>query len=694
MTARELIQCIHRNEHEKVLETHGVALQDMINTFCSNHSDRQAFQSNLHRVLMRLTDIETNGYSPPKQNSALRDHENDDSNDSQQHQQESASSRKRKKKKKKKQAQKAAEEAKLEAAKVAATQDQEWSERTEDKDPLVVALLGMGFAEQQINAAVKACGGTNRATADDLVTWILGQDADGNDNENSGPSVVHEAEITAETTIKTSALGQFPKPDGPAREKEEAAKRLAMKREEQRRRNRAWNDSQQSRLAEAAKVKAAKAMMPQRQAAPPPPPVTYAAAYPTLQSTVSTGGSATTAAPPTVAASKPAPKAAVVPKPAIVPKRILSKPLVAAPKKAPVPSVKPPPATSAKTAKNEKQAASVVIPKILKKPEAEKAVPKVVPPPTKPPPKVDSPPEIRNIVKEKPVNAKPAPVLAQENASTSNDAFSLHAGLPISAVPLVPPPQSSVPPPGFMGSSPPSNMLPNMPPPGVNFPPLNSSILNPSNSNGMGLPVDQGHMGEIRATAKAFVPTSFGSSIPGGDPGMPPLSGTFANPQPSSGMPPLGGAPEAKSIIQSAFAPGVLSGGLGSVPGPTLSGQDIMPSMTPISTVSTTTTATPLSGFDESGLTGLPLGFGMGIPQPTGATSSLLDSFAAGSAPVEASSLWGGPQGGAALDAFSSLGLGGVADNNQYDDKNSANGNLWGSAAGNNPANNTQGSIW
>mmetsp|Transcript_10294 Transcript_10294/g.24680 ORF Transcript_10294/g.24680 Transcript_10294/m.24680 type:complete len:1250 (+) Transcript_10294:257-4006(+) len=707
VTARELIQYMHRNEHEKVLETHGVALQDMINTFCSNHSERRNFQSNLHRVLMRLTDIETNGYSPPKQNNAAsRGDENEDSNDAQKQQQESASSRKRKKKKKKKQAQKAAEEAKQEAAKAAATQEQEWSERsTEDKDPLVMALIGMGFAEQQINAAVKACGGTNRATADDLVTWILGQDADGNDNSSSGPSIVHEAEITAETTIKTTA---FEKVDAAAQEQEEAAKRLAMKREEQRRRNRAWNDSQQSRQTEAAKAKAAKAMMVQRQVVAPPPPAGYAAAYPTLQSTMSSGSAASSAAaaaapPPQVVESKPAPKSAAVPKPAIVPKKILSKPVAAAPKRAPGPSVKPTPTTSVKPAKIEKPAAALAIPKILKKPEAEKPAPKAVlkaAPPTKPPPKVDSPPEIRNIVKEQPVVAKPVPVLAQMNPPTSNAGFSLPSGLPVSSVPMVPPPQSSAPPPGFMAPSPPPNMQPNMPPPGVNFPPLDSSMLNHP-TNGMGLPMDQGQMGEIRATAKAFVPTSFGSSIPGGDPGLPPLSGAFANPQPSAGMPPIvGGAPEGKSMIQSAFAPGILSGGLGGapglMPGDNLNGQDRMPSMTPISTDSTTNTTTSLSGFEESGLAGIPLGFGMGIPQHTGGTSSLLDSIAAGPAPVEASSIWGGPQGGPALDTFSSLGLGGLgADNNQYDDKNNAaNATLWGNAARNNPANSNQGSIW
>lgn len=213
----------------------------------------------------------------------------------------------------------------------------------------------------------------------------------------------------------------------------------------------------------------------------------------------------------------------------------------------------------------------------------------------------------------------------------------------------------------------------------------------------MRLPVDPGQFGEIRATAKAFVPTSFASSVPAGNPGMPPLSHSFANPQASSGMPPLGGAPEGKSLIQSAFAPNILSGGLGGPPGVMdVDSFDRMPSMTPISTDSTTNTTTSLSGFEESGLAGLPLGFGMDIPQPTGGTSSLLDTFASAAAPVDPSSLWDGHQGGAALDAFSSLGLGDVgADDSQYDDnRNNANATLWGGALGGNPAPGNLGSIW
>jgi len=303
------------------------------------------------------------------------------------------------------------------------------------------------------------------------------------------------------------------------------------------------------------------------------------------------------------------------------------------------------------------------------------------------------------------------PISVEDNSALTQPSL---ADLPVSAVSLAPPvaAQSAVPPPGLMAPKSASNMQPNMPPPGVGFPP----------GNGMRLPMDQGQLGEIRATAKAFVPTSFGSSIPGADSGrMPSLSGTFANPQPSSGMPPLAvppAAPEGTSIMQSAFPPGILSGGLGGSSGNApglidsdkLNGQDRMPAMTPISTDSTTNTTTAsLSGFEESNFAGLPLGFGMDIPHSSGGTSSLLDSFAAGGGNVGASSIWGGPQGvSSALGGFSAFGgLGGgnapaatdpgynnddTRYNHNNNNNNNNNSNLWGSDA--NPATSNPGSIW
>jgi hypothetical protein len=43
------------------------------------------------------------------------------------------------------------------------------------EDPVVTALLGMGFQQEDVKAAINACGGHSRATVDNAVAWIFGQ---------------------------------------------------------------------------------------------------------------------------------------------------------------------------------------------------------------------------------------------------------------------------------------------------------------------------------------------------------------------------------------------------------------------------------------------------------------------------------------------------------------------------------------
>jgi hypothetical protein len=122
-------------------------------------------------------------------------------------------------------------------------------------DPLVTALLGMGFANDVILAAVKACGGSSRATADDLVTWILGQCADSGDaatigvSSSDGPSIGEKSsdDVNSRTDIVPKALDEESRAIDEKQRQEEAARRLAEKREEQRRRNREWNNREQAR---------------------------------------------------------------------------------------------------------------------------------------------------------------------------------------------------------------------------------------------------------------------------------------------------------------------------------------------------------------------------------------------------------------------------------------------------------------
>jgi hypothetical protein len=270
LTTRELVHCVQSGNYEEVIETHGLALQEMTNAFFNHHQDRRIFMKKLERVHQRLSNVEKNGYTPlsnPQTDSAIESElkkEEVELNRS-----EASSSRnKKKKKKKKKQAGKEAESNNTAGAsdvanpKNSALAQSHSIELKEERDPLVAALLGMGFNEEQIMAAVKACGGTHRATADDLVTWILGQ----GENEEHSQNPSEREENTQEGRSQTDqsqtedSLGSNKHEDrqqeqDAARQKEETARRLAAKREEARRRNREWNNREQARQQKEAKAK-------------------------------------------------------------------------------------------------------------------------------------------------------------------------------------------------------------------------------------------------------------------------------------------------------------------------------------------------------------------------------------------------------------------------------------------------------
>lgn len=112
-------------------------------------------------------------------------------------------------------------------------------------DPVVAALLGMGFAREQIMDGVKACGGLNRATADDVVAWIFG----GNESpqEQSPVLSLPEMEVRRESAVTSVETEGTTKEQGTEREKLAADQKLVAKREEQRRRNREWNSRAQAR---------------------------------------------------------------------------------------------------------------------------------------------------------------------------------------------------------------------------------------------------------------------------------------------------------------------------------------------------------------------------------------------------------------------------------------------------------------
>jgi len=259
---------------EDVIETHGLALQEMTNAFFNHHQERRVFLKKLDRVYQRLSNIEKNGYTPISSNDRADSIIESEvpTEDLKINQSEASSRNRKKKKKKKKQNGKDAES--RTAGNAASNQNNSASAQSnsteveEKEDPLVTALLGMGFNESQIMAAVKACGGTHRATADDLVTWILGQ----GENEESMNDASKNSETTEDQHQQESAPNDQSRTEDSlasdeqyqqqqqleaARKQEEAARRLAAKREEARRRNREWNNREQARQEKEAKAKVA-----------------------------------------------------------------------------------------------------------------------------------------------------------------------------------------------------------------------------------------------------------------------------------------------------------------------------------------------------------------------------------------------------------------------------------------------------
>lgn len=232
------------------LETHGLALQEIHKTFLENQNDLRLFSKSLENASKRVRDVEINGYIVPGLLGDLNG--------------SSGGSKKRKKKKKKKQqggkdseASKNADtihapKASVPISAVAEAPPEEFG------DPLVAALLGMGFASDEILLAVKACGGSSRATADDLVTWILGRDTDSGaigtsggsfDSHSSGKESLNE--VSEKTVVATKVAEENARAVQEKLQQEEAARRLAEKREEQRRRNREWNNREQARQQQA-----------------------------------------------------------------------------------------------------------------------------------------------------------------------------------------------------------------------------------------------------------------------------------------------------------------------------------------------------------------------------------------------------------------------------------------------------------
>lgn len=265
-------------------------------------------------IVSRLTQIEHNGYTKPEKPTTCNIPEQIESTQkdntasklsvsqsisSSQHSGEETKKKKRNRKKKNQQQQNSQPDA---GSKNLSTNSEGQSDSTEKaEDPLVSALLSMGFTASQISAAASACGGTLNATADDLVAWIFeneeGNQEDSQTQAQSPPSnpqnedfssatETNNDRVTGAVSVKPSkpesesaplqshvtmlkvqhqqrmanlAAAQVIKEEEAAAEREReakaAAQRLAAKREEQRRINREWNNREQVRQKEEAQAK-------------------------------------------------------------------------------------------------------------------------------------------------------------------------------------------------------------------------------------------------------------------------------------------------------------------------------------------------------------------------------------------------------------------------------------------------------
>jgi len=255
VTALELAQVLLSGRQSSI-QSCGSAWSEA-NEYCSE--DRSRYYLFLRHAVERLSNCISYGYTPLISAAPRVKQE-----EAQQHQQNRvpatgtpSNSKNRKKKKKKKQQQQQQQQQQqrqITPAPVAVQEQQE--------DPMITALLGMGFTREQINSAAKACGGTARATADDLVQWIFAKEAGEEPPTMPQPADQHPITILPEEPKPVAAdivaakaeherLEAFRK----AEEARLAQQRLLLKREEQRRRNREWNNREQARQQEEAQAR-------------------------------------------------------------------------------------------------------------------------------------------------------------------------------------------------------------------------------------------------------------------------------------------------------------------------------------------------------------------------------------------------------------------------------------------------------
>jgi Ankyrin repeats (3 copies) len=308
ITVQHLAVALMSHEPETMIETHGMALQEISNYRLRSNKpsvDPSVYVTMLSQMTIHLILIQSLGYTPLTEEDIVRaerqtpqnaekceqggsgsttaqaDETSEcdpppwiDSDDETSRMTKEDAKKKRKRKKKGKKSDAAAasvasssNEVTSSAVAVVPTSKDDTSVDDESEvskpsttattDPLVSALLGMGFEYASIMGGIKACGGMSRATADDVVAWIVGGGTTTLSNGDTQTMPLPKAAIS-------EPLSFFKKPPTTAalqaelekrnkevvRQKEEErmlAEKLAAKREEQRRRNREWNTRAQAR---------------------------------------------------------------------------------------------------------------------------------------------------------------------------------------------------------------------------------------------------------------------------------------------------------------------------------------------------------------------------------------------------------------------------------------------------------------
>ena len=283
LTARELAVVLQAGAVDDDLTSKAAILDEIVDKRIveASAADKSSYMRILKSIEERLKEVEKNGYYPlPDDEELVLIFEDPTTSES------SVVAPKKKSKKKNKKKAKETNPLPAPAAVVPPAEPEikllakgKPSSSDDLSDPVAVALLGMGFAEDQIKAAAKALGGY--VGADDMVMWILsGGDAsvtDQSDTNSQQTSQTRKESVSVTSSTKSAASKSQPKALTRALKKaEEAARKrqeeianvqkAAAKREEQRRLRREWNEREQARQQEEKNTKLAKVLEKQRQA--------------------------------------------------------------------------------------------------------------------------------------------------------------------------------------------------------------------------------------------------------------------------------------------------------------------------------------------------------------------------------------------------------------------------------------------